>query len=122
MTTFLSEELEQKWLKSYTLRRLGRPEDAANMIVFLSSKAAEWITGQAISVNGGYFMFNSEFLEYVADDSAMLESDALQRLTKDGELSYFLHEGFWRGMDTYREYTELNSLWDAGEAPWRVWR
>ena len=56
MTTLLTDELEQKWVKSYALRRLGQPGDIANMIVFLSSKAADWITGQAISVNGGYFM------------------------------------------------------------------
>ena len=51
----------------------------------------------------------------------MLESDALQRLTNDGELALRLHDGFWRGMDTYREYVELNKLWDEGDAPWRVW-
>jgi len=56
MTALMSEELEQKWVKSYALRRLGQPKDIANMIVFLSSNAADWITGQAISVNGGYFM------------------------------------------------------------------
>ena len=55
MTALMTEELEQKWVKSYALRRLGQPEDIANMIVFLSSPAADWITGQAISVNGGYF-------------------------------------------------------------------
>jgi NAD(P)-dependent dehydrogenase (short-subunit alcohol dehydrogenase family) len=56
MTALLNEELEQKWVKQYALRRLGQPEDIANMIVFLSSSAADWITGQSISVNGGYFM------------------------------------------------------------------
>jgi NAD(P)-dependent dehydrogenase (short-subunit alcohol dehydrogenase family) len=56
MTALLNEELEQKWVKSYAFRRLGQPDDSARMIVFLSSKAADWITGQAISVNGGYFM------------------------------------------------------------------
>ena len=67
-------------------------------------------------------MFDQKFLDYVPDeDGEMLESDALQRLTKDGHLHYYLHQGFWRGMDTYREYVELNRLWDTGEAPWRVW-
>jgi NAD(P)-dependent dehydrogenase (short-subunit alcohol dehydrogenase family) len=56
MTEFLNEELQQRWVKSYALRRLGEPKDTARMVVFLSSNAAEWITGQAISVNGGYFM------------------------------------------------------------------
>ncbi len=56
MSSGISEELEQKWVKMYALRRLGQPEDIANMIAFLSSKLADWVTGQAISVNGGYFM------------------------------------------------------------------
>ncbi len=41
-------------LRSYTIRRLGEPSDAANMILFLASDAAEWITGQTYPVNGGY--------------------------------------------------------------------
>jgi len=56
MTPMLDEETEKKWLKTYALRRFGDVRDTANMIVFLSSKAADWVTGQAISVNGGYFM------------------------------------------------------------------
>lgn len=56
MTPVLDEETEKKWLKTYVIRRFGDVRDIANMIVFLSSRAADWITGQAISVNGGYFM------------------------------------------------------------------
>ena len=56
MSALIDEELEKKWVKAYPLRRLGEPQDIANMIVFLSSGAADWITGQVISVNGGYFM------------------------------------------------------------------
>lgn len=56
MTALVNEEIQKKWVKAYALRRLGRPEDTANMIVYLSSKAADWITGQSISVNGGYYM------------------------------------------------------------------
>lgn len=47
-------EIAQKMLSRYALRRLGRPQDAANMITFLASDAAEWITGQTYPVNGGY--------------------------------------------------------------------
>ena len=56
MTALLNEEIEKKWVKAYPLKRLGEPQDIATMIVFLSSRAADWITGQVISVNGGYFM------------------------------------------------------------------
>ncbi len=47
-------EAVKKILKVYQLKRLGEPEDAANMILFLSSDASSWITGQTIPVNGGY--------------------------------------------------------------------
>ncbi|MGI9603351.1 MAG: glucose-1-phosphate cytidylyltransferase [Acidimicrobiales bacterium] len=72
-------------------------------------------------VNGGYFVFDRAFLDYVTPDDGMLESGALQKLTADGQLGHFVHKGFWRGMDTYREYVELNQLWDEGTAPWKIW-
>ncbi|MDI9915365.1 SDR family NAD(P)-dependent oxidoreductase [Rhodococcus sp. IEGM 1379] len=43
-----------KVMKRYAIRRPGQPEDAANMILFLASDAASWVTGQTIPVNGGY--------------------------------------------------------------------
>jgi NAD(P)-dependent dehydrogenase (short-subunit alcohol dehydrogenase family) len=56
MTSFLTPELEKKWLKMYTIKRLGEPADIASMIVFLCSDRCSWITGQTISVNGGFSM------------------------------------------------------------------
>lgn len=47
-------EAVKKMLKVYQIKRVGEPEDAANMILFLSSDASSWITGQTIPVNGGY--------------------------------------------------------------------
>lgn len=45
-----------KILKNYPLRRIGRPDDVAPMIVFLSGDGGRWVTGQVISVNGGSAM------------------------------------------------------------------
>jgi 3-oxoacyl-[acyl-carrier protein] reductase len=56
MTGFLNPELEKKWLKAYTIKRLGETEDIAGMIVFLCSPRCSWITGQTISINGGFSM------------------------------------------------------------------
>jgi 2-hydroxycyclohexanecarboxyl-CoA dehydrogenase len=50
----ISDEAVARMLKSYVIRRLGEPTDASNMILFLSSDAASWITGQTYPVNGGY--------------------------------------------------------------------
>ena len=34
----------------------------------------------------------------------------------------FRHTGFWKPMDTLRDNTELNDMWDNGKAPWKVWQ
>ena len=49
-------ERERKILRAYPMRRIGLPEDVANMVVFLASDAGRHITGQVISVNGGFCM------------------------------------------------------------------
>ncbi len=75
-------------------------------------------------VNGGFFLFERRFVDDYIDDEVglMLEASPLQRLARDRQLSVFEHEGFWMGMDTFRDWTELNGLWDAGTAPWKIWK
>ncbi len=73
-------------------------------------------------VSGGFFAFQREFLDYLDDDPDLLvERKPLQNLARDEQLSVFRHEGFWMGMDTYREFTALNTLWESGHPPWKVW-
>ncbi len=73
-------------------------------------------------VSGGFFVFERRFLDDLDDDPGLaLEQAPLQGLAARGELAAFTHDGFWMGMDTHREYLELNRLWDSGEAPWKVW-
>ena len=74
-------------------------------------------------VNGGFFVFQAEFFDWLDDDPGLFfESDPMQRLAREEELAVFPHEGFWMGMDTYRDFTELNEAWAGGNAPWEVWR
>jgi len=40
---------------------------------------------------------------------------------RDGQLMLRPHHDFWQCMDTMREYELLNSLWNSGKAPWKVW-
>ena len=73
-------------------------------------------------VSGGFFVFQREFFDYLTPEPELLfEHAPLRNLARDGQLAVYPHEGFWMGMDTYREYTHLNDLWAKGEAPWRVW-
>ncbi len=75
-------------------------------------------------VSGGFFAFNRLMIDkYLTDDpDMMLEKRPLQTLASDGQLGVFKHEGFWMGMDTFRDWTELNGLWDSGTPPWKVWQ
>jgi glucose-1-phosphate cytidylyltransferase len=79
---------------------------------------------QAGYVNGGFFFFERFFIDDYLDAAAtdeMLEHAPLQRLARDGQLGVHRHEGFWMGMDTFRDWKELNGLWDDGRAEWKVW-
>ncbi len=71
-------------------------------------------------VNGGFFVFDPRVFDYM-DENCVLESDVLARLANEGQLGAFKHTGFWRPMDTYREFKELNDLWENNEAPWKTW-
>ena len=51
---FLASEQAKAMASRYVVRRLGKPEDVANLTLFLCSDAAEWITGQTYPLNGGY--------------------------------------------------------------------
>jgi glucose-1-phosphate cytidylyltransferase len=73
-------------------------------------------------VSGGFFVFQREIFDYIGDEPGLiLESEPLRDLARDGQLAVYRHEDFWMGMDTYREFTQLNDLWASGEAPWKVW-
>jgi glucose-1-phosphate cytidylyltransferase len=74
-------------------------------------------------VSGGFFAFNRAIVDKYLDDDPglLLEHKPLRALAADGELSVNRHEGFWMGMDTFRDWTELNSLWDSGTPPWKIW-
>ncbi len=54
MTSYITDDMEREWARYYPLGRLGRPEDIAPMIAFLASAHASWMTGQAISISGGF--------------------------------------------------------------------
>lgn len=74
-------------------------------------------------VSGGFFAFKREMVDAYLDDDPdlLLEKKPLQSLAADGNLGVYKHEGFWMGMDTFRDWTELNQLWDRGDAAWKVW-
>jgi glucose-1-phosphate cytidylyltransferase len=73
-------------------------------------------------INAGYFIFDKRVYDYLGGDESVLEREPLERLAAEGQLIAYRHEGFFFAMDTYREYLQLNELWNSGAAPWKVWK
>jgi glucose-1-phosphate cytidylyltransferase len=73
-------------------------------------------------INGGFFVFQPEVLDYIVGDHVSLEREPLERLAANGQLMAFRHDGFWQPMDTIRERRVLEALWQSGKAPWAVWK
>ncbi len=72
-------------------------------------------------MNGGFFVLSPEVGRYLSGDQTVWEQEPMRSLAADGQLSAYLHEGFWQGMDTLRDRNQLEDLWARGDAPWRVW-
>lgn len=72
-------------------------------------------------INGGFFVLEPEVLDLITDDRTHWEREPLEQLAASEQLMAYRHPGFWQCMDTLRDKRLLESLWSAGEAPWKVW-
>ncbi|MHB8981049.1 glucose-1-phosphate cytidylyltransferase [Thiobacillus sp.] len=72
-------------------------------------------------INGGFFVLSPKVIDYVENDATVWERAPMERLAREGELSAYLHQGFWQPMDTLRDKQHLEDLWQSGNAPWKVW-
>lgn len=78
--------------------------------------------GDKLWINGGFFVCEPEIFNYINDDSTSFEEYSLKLLAKAGQLYAFKHKGFWKCMDTQRDKTQLNKMWETGEAKWKIWK
>lgn len=73
-------------------------------------------------INGGFMVMNPEVFQYLSEDpNCVLETIPMQTLAKEQKLGLYKHSDFWQCMDTQRDRGKLESLWDTGHAPWKVW-
>jgi glucose-1-phosphate cytidylyltransferase len=73
-------------------------------------------------INAGFFVFHRKIFDLLSvDENSVLEQEPLSTLARNGELAAFHHDGFFFAMDTYREYLQLNEMWQKGTAPWKTW-
>ena len=92
-------------------------DDAGSVNAFTEKPA-----GDGMWINAGYFICEPEVFSYITEgDSTIFEKSPLENLAKDGKMHSYKHTGFWKPMDTLRDNTELNAMWDSGKAPWKKW-
>lgn len=72
-------------------------------------------------INGGFFVLKPQCLDYIDGDETPWEAAPLARLAALDQLRAYKHTGFWQPMDTLRDKTQLEQLWESGRAPWKVW-
>lgn len=77
--------------------------------------------GDGSWINGGFFVLEPSVFTYIEDDKTVWERQPLERLAAEDKLGIYKHHGFWRPMDTLRDKSELESLWNEGNAPWKLW-
>ena len=69
-------------------------------------------------INGGFFVIEPEFLNYLDKDSCILEKDPLENAAKSNQLVAFLHNGFWHCIDTKRDKDNLEEIIKSDSKRW----
>ena len=77
--------------------------------------------GDGGMINAGFFVLSPKVLDYIENDSTMWEQAPLRKLAQEEALMAYEHHDFWQPMDTLRDKHLLEELWQAGDAPWKIW-
>jgi len=77
--------------------------------------------GDGGRINGGFFVLSPKVIDFIDGDQTSWEIGPLQKLAASGGLMAWQHDGFWQPMDTLRDKTQLEDLWQSGCAPWKMW-
>ena len=72
-------------------------------------------------INIGFMVFEPAVFHYIDGDATIFEKGTLTSLVREKQLAGYIHKGYWQCMDTLREKQQLEKLWDAGQAPWKIW-
>ena len=93
-------------------------ESSTNEISRFVEKAKEdggWI-------NGGFMVVEPAVFDYLQDEErCIFETEPLETIAKNGGLHAYKHAGFWQCMGTQRDKGKLETLWESGDAPWKLW-
>src|SRR5262249_10313940 len=70
-----------------------------------------------LHINGGFFILKSTIFKYLRDGEELV-NEPFQRLIREGQLVTYPYDGFWAGMDTFKDKQWLDQLYACGQAPW----
>jgi glucose-1-phosphate cytidylyltransferase len=90
--------------------------DGNSVVSFREKPSAQTKQGW---INGGYMVFEPEFLNLIDGDSTILEQEPLKRVSELSELMVYRHSGFWQCMDTKRDRDILEDLWRNNNVKWQ---
>jgi len=78
--------------------------------------------GDGVWINAGFFVCEPGIFDYLRDgNETVFERNPLEHLAKEKQLYSYQHTGFWKCMDTLRDKMQLNEMWEADRAEWKVW-
>ncbi len=72
-------------------------------------------------INIGFMVLEPQALDLIEGDETAFERGPLQKMAEMGQLAGYIHRGYWQCMDTLREKQQIEALWGAGNAPWKLW-
>ncbi|TGV78422.1 glucose-1-phosphate cytidylyltransferase, partial [Mesorhizobium sp. M00.F.Ca.ET.149.01.1.1] len=67
--------------------------------------------------NGGYFLFRPEIFDFMREGEELV-LEPFRRLIEADKLMAYKHDGFWRAMDTLRDWQVLEDMVEKGNMPW----
>jgi glucose-1-phosphate cytidylyltransferase len=101
-----------------------RPPARFGGLIFEGDSVAEFTEKPQVGegwINGGFMVLEPKIFKYLDGDQSILEKDGLERLARERQLVAYRHDNFWQCMDTLRDKRLLESLWQQGRAPWKIW-
>lgn len=82
---------------------------------------AEKPKGDGLWISAGFFVCQPQVFDYIEGDMTVWEREPMERLAREGQMSAYRYEGFWKPMDTLKDKKDLNEMWNNGLAKWKIW-
>lgn len=118
---YIDEFIERDKIASFIAVRPTTSFHIANVQEDGTVQSMVELASSGIRVNGGYFIFRSEIFNYIKDGEELV-NEPFARLIQERQLVSRSYDGFWMGMDTFKDKQHLDDLYSRGRAPWEVWK